>query len=69
MQSQLRGRRARWIAKLKNYQFHAKHFPRKENHIADYLLRYLVGKSLQILEKDIRMSKFVGVVLYIKKGI
>ena len=37
--------------------------------MADYLLRYLVGESLQILEEDIRMPKFVGVVLYIKKGI
>src|SRR6266540_3156136 len=39
-QSQPRGRRARWIAELKNYQFHAKHFPEKENHMADYLSRY-----------------------------
>src|SRR6266498_4664039 len=69
MQSQLRGRRARWIAELKNYQFHAKHFPGKENHMADYLFRYPVRKLLQMLEEDVRMSKFVGVILYNKKGV
>ena len=69
MQSQPRERRARWIAELKNYQFHVKHFPGKENHMADYLLRYPVGEPLQMLEKDVRMSKFIGVVLYNKKGI
>jgi len=37
--------------------------------MADYLSRYLVGEPLQILEKDIKMPKFVGVVLYIKKEI
>src|SRR6266542_4113560 len=66
-QSQPKGRRARWIAKLKNYQFHAKHFLGKENHMADYLLRYPVGEPLQMLEKDVRMSKFVRIVLYNRK--
>ncbi len=37
--------------------------------MADYLFRYLVGEILQMLEEDIRMSKFIGVVLYIKKDI
>jgi len=46
IQFQPRRRRARWIAELKNYQFHAKHFSDKENYIADYLLRYLIGKPL-----------------------
>jgi len=68
-QFQPRGRRARWIAELKNYQFHAKHFSGKENYMADYLLRYPVGEPLQMLEEDIRMPKFVGVVLYNKKEI
>src|SRR6266498_3966112 len=69
MQSQLRERRARWIAELKNYQFHVKHFPEKENHMADYLSRYPVGELLQMLEENVRMPKFVGVVLYNKKRI
>ena len=68
-QSQPRGRRARWIAELKNYQFHAKHFSGKENHMADYLSRYPIGELLQMLEENVRMSKFVRVVLYNKKGI
>ncbi len=68
-QSQSRGKRVRWIAKLKNYQFYAKYFSGKENYMADYLFRYLVGEILQMLEEDIRMSKFIGVVLYIKKDI
>ena len=37
--------------------------------MADYLSRYSVGKLLQMLEEDVRMSKFIGVVLYTKKGI
>ena len=68
-QFQSKGRRARWIAELKNYQFHVKYFPEKKNYMADYLLRYPIGKSLIMLEKDIRMLKFVEVVLYTKKGI
>ncbi len=55
--------------KLKNYQFHAKYFLEKENYMVDYLSRYLVEKSLQILKEDIRMSKFIEVVLYTKKEI
>jgi len=46
-----------------------KHFSEKENHMADYLLRYLIRKLLQMLKKDIRMPKFVRVILYIKKRI
>ena len=69
MQFQLRGRRARWIAELKNYQFHVKNFSEKENHMADYFLRYPVEESLTILEEDIRIPKFVRIVLYTKKGI
>src|SRR6266540_3410741 len=68
-QSQPRGRRARWIAELKNYQFHAKHFPEKENYMADYLSRYPVRKLLQMIKEDVRIPKFVEVVLYNKKGI
>ncbi len=37
--------------------------------MVDYLSRYLVEKSLQILKEDIRMSKFIEVVLYTKKEI
>jgi len=54
MQSQLRERRTKWIAKLKNYQFYTKHFLGKKNHMADYLFRYLVGELLQMLKEDIR---------------
>ena len=52
MQSQPRGRKAKWIAELKNYQFHAKHFSGKENHIADYFSKYPVGEPLQVLEEN-----------------
>ncbi len=69
MQSQLRRRRAMWIAELKNYQFHVKYFSDKKNYIADYLLRYLVGKLLQMLKEDVRMPKFIEVILYTKKGV
>ncbi len=69
MQSQLRGRRTRWIAELKNYQFYAKHFLGKENHMVDYLLRYSVREPLQMLEEDIRKSKFIRIILYIKKEV
>ena len=69
MQFQSRKRRARWIVELKNYQFHVKHFSEKKNYMTDYFLRYLVKESLTILEEDIRMTKFVRVVLYTKKGI
>ncbi len=69
MQFQPRGRRIRWIAELKSYQFHVKHFFDKENHMADYLSRYLVKESLQMLEKNVRMPKFIEIVLYTKKGI
>ena len=37
--------------------------------MADYLLRYLVRELLQMLEEDVRMSKFVRVVLYTKKRV
>ena len=37
--------------------------------MADYLSRYPVGEPLQMLKEDVRMPKFVGVVLYNKKGI
>ncbi len=37
--------------------------------MADYLLRYPVGKLLQMLEEDVRIPKFVGVVLNNRKGI
>ncbi len=69
MQFQPRERRARWIVELKNYQFHAKHFLGKENYIVNYLFRYPIGKPLQMLKEDVRMPKFMEVVLYIKKGV
>ena len=68
-QFQLREKRARWIAELKNYQFYTKYFLDKKNYMADYLSRYSVEKSLQMLEKNTRMLKFVEVVLYTKKRI
>ncbi len=37
--------------------------------MANYLLRYSVGELLQMLKEDIRMFKFIGVVLYNKKGV
>jgi len=37
--------------------------------MADYLSRYLVKEPLQMLEEDIKMLKFIRVVLYTKKGI
>ncbi len=35
----------------------------------DYLLKYPVKESLQMLKENDRRSKFIGVVLYIKKRI
>jgi len=69
MQSQPRRRRAKWIAKLKNYQFHTKYFFGKENHMINYLLKYPVKESLHMLKKNNRRSKFIRIVLYTKKGI
>ncbi len=37
--------------------------------MADYLSRYPVGELLQMLEEDVRMPRFIGIVLYNKKGI
>ena len=37
--------------------------------MADYLSRYPIKELLQMLEEDVRMPRFVGVVLYNKKGI
>jgi len=37
--------------------------------MADYLSKYPVGKSLQMLKEDIRMFKFMRIVLYTKKRI
>jgi len=37
--------------------------------MANYLSRYPVGELLQMLEEDVRMPKFVEVVLYNKKEI
>jgi len=37
MQQNSKGRKARWIAELKNYDFKAKHWPGYDNGIADYL--------------------------------
>ncbi len=62
-------KKKKWIAKLKNYQFYAKHFSSKENHMVDYLLCYSVKELLQMLEEDDRRPKFVEVVFYIKKEI
>ncbi len=64
MQSQSRERRIRWIVEFKNYQFYVKYFSGKENHMMDYLSRYPIGEPLQMLEEDVRMPKFIGVVLY-----
>src|SRR6266498_5409372 len=67
MQSQLRKRRARWIVKFKSYQFHVKYFLGKENHMINYLSKYLIRNPLQMLEENIRMLKFVEIALYTKK--
>jgi len=37
--------------------------------MADYLSRYPIGEPLQMLEEDIRISKFIRVILYTKKEI
>jgi len=37
--------------------------------MADYLSRYPIGESLQMLEEDVQMPKFVRVILYTKKGV
>ncbi len=38
-QQNSKGRKARWITELKNYNFKAKHWPGSDNGIADYLSR------------------------------
>jgi len=37
--------------------------------MANYLSRYLIGELLQILEENVRMPKFIRIVLYSKKRI
>ncbi len=37
--------------------------------MVDYLSRYLVRESLQMLEENVRKPKFIGVILYTKKEI
>ncbi len=37
--------------------------------MTDYLLRYPVGELLQMLKKDVRMLKYIGIIFYTKKGV
>ncbi len=41
--------KAKWIIKLKNYQFHTKYFSDKENYMIVYLLQYPIKKLFQML--------------------
>jgi len=69
MQQNSKGRKARWIAELKNYVFKVKHWPGNDNGIADYLSRNLVPELINYIEDEQMYPKFVGVVTYDKDGI
>ncbi len=64
-----KGRKARWIAELKNYDFKAKHWPSNDNSIADYLSRNPVSESINYIKDEQMYPKFVRVVTYDKDGI
>ena len=52
MQQNPKGRKARWIAKLKNYDFKAKHWSDNDNGIADYLSRNLMIELINYIENE-----------------
>ncbi len=64
-----KGRKARWIAELKNYDFKAKHWPGRDNSIADYLSQNPVLESINYIEDEQSYPKYVGVVTYDEDGI
>src|SRR6266498_2505253 len=64
-----KGRKARWIAKFKNYDFKAKHWSGNNNGIADYLSQNLIPKPINYIEDEQMYSKFVRVVTYDEDGI
>ncbi len=47
-----KGRKARWIAELKNYDFKAKHWPGRDNGIADYLSRNPTTEPIAYIEDE-----------------
>ncbi len=64
-----KGRKARWIAELKNYDFKAKHWPGRDNGIADYLSRNPTIEPINYIEDEQKYPKYVGVVTYDEDGI
>ncbi len=68
-QQNLKGRKAKWIAELKNYDFKAKHWPGNDNGMADYLSHNPASEPINYIEDEQMYSKFVGVVTYDKDGI
>ncbi len=69
MQQNPKGRKARWIAELKNYDFKAKHWPDNDNGIADYLSWNLISKPINYIKDEQIYLKFVRVVTYYEDGI
>ncbi len=69
MQQNPKGHKAKWITKLKNYDFKAKHWSGKDNGIADYLSRNLTIEPINYIEDEQKYPKYVGVVTYDEDGI
>src|SRR6266542_3839342 len=69
MQQNTKGRKARWIAERKNYDFKAKHWLGNDNGIADYLSQNLTPEPINYIENEQIYLKFVGVVTYDEDGI
>ncbi len=69
IQQNSKGYKARWIAKLKNYDFKVKYWPGNNNGIADYLSKNLVPEPINYIENEQMYPKFVKVVEYDKNGI
>src|SRR6266542_6463923 len=59
-----KGRKVRWIAELKNYDFKAKHWPSRDNGIADYLSRNPTAEHITYIEDEQSYPKYVGIVTY-----
>ena len=68
-QQNSKGWKARWIAKLKNYDFKVKHWLSNNNGIADYLLRNPTPKPINYIEDKQLYPKFMEVVTYDEDGI
>ena len=64
-----KGQKARWIAELKNYNFKAKHWPSRDNSIADYPSRNPIIEPINYIEDEQKYPKYVGVVTYDEDGI